>query len=78
MTAWDAARAPRGFVADSVYDHTSVLKMIEWRSDLPPLSTRDAGANNLAEVLDFKTKTRDAVDPPDYAVPPFVSPPCPA
>ncbi len=69
--------ARRGFVADGVYDHTSVLKMIEWRFGLRALSTRDAGANNLAEVLDFKTKWKDVSDPPDYAVPPFVSPPCP-
>ena len=70
-----APMARRGFVADGVYDHTSVLKMIEWRYDLPALSTRDAAANNLAEVLDFKSK--DVSVPADYAVPPFVSPPCP-
>jgi phospholipase C len=69
--------ARRGFIADGVYDHTSVLRMIEWRFGLPPLSTRDAGANNLAEVLDFKTKLKDLAAPPDYAVPPFVSPLCP-
>jgi phospholipase C len=67
--------ARRGFIAEGgTYDHTSVLRMIEWRFDLEPLSQRDAGANNLAEVLDFKT--HDPAPPPDYDVAPFVSPSC--
>jgi phospholipase C len=45
--------SPRGKVATGIYDHTSVLKMIEWRWGLRPLSVRDASANNLADVLDF-------------------------
>lgn len=43
----------RGFVSSGIYDHTSVLKMLEWRWNLPALTVRDGGANNLAEVLDF-------------------------
>src|SRR5207302_490103 len=46
-------RARRGFVSHRVYDHTSILKLIEWRWGLAPLSLRDATAHNLAEVLDF-------------------------
>ena len=46
-------RARRGHVAHDVYDHTSVLKMIEWRWGLAPLTPRDAAARNIAEVLDF-------------------------
>ena len=65
--------ARRGHVASGIYDHTSVLKMIEWRWNLAPLSVRDAAANNLAEVLDFSAKRRFA---PDYSVPPHSSPPC--
>lgn len=72
-----APMARRGFVAGEVYDHTSVLKMIEWRFDLPALSTRDEGANNLAEALDFLDfRKKFSVPPPDYDVPPFVSPAC--
>jgi phospholipase C len=63
--------ARRQFVAHSVYDHTSVLKMIEWRHHLAPLTPRDANARNLAEVLDF---CRGPVTTsPTYAVPPFVA-----
>jgi phospholipase C len=38
-----------------VFDHTSVLKLIEWRWNLAPLTPRDASGdvNNLAYVLDF-------------------------
>jgi phospholipase C len=63
-----------GAIARDVYDHTSILKMIEWRWSLPPLSVRDAAANNLAEALDFSV-TRHKL--PDYHVPSFVSVACP-
>ena len=61
--------SPRGAVAHGLYDHTSVLKMIEWRWNLRPLTVRDAGANNLAEALDFSN--------PDYSAPSFAIPPGP-
>ena len=68
--------APRSAVARGVYDHTSVLKMIEWRWGLAPLTVRDATANNLAEVLDF---SRPSLAAPAVAVPPSpIGVPCPA
>jgi phospholipase C len=51
------------------YDHTSVLKMIEWRWGLQPLSVRDANAKNLADALDLSTTNLAA---PDFAVPPVL------
>ncbi len=66
--------AAPGAIVQDTFDHTSVLKMIEWRWDLPPLSVRDAAANNLADALDFKLHRHIA---PDYVVPPFVSAACP-
>jgi phospholipase C len=57
----------RGFVAAGIYDHTSVLKMIEWRWNLRPLTIRDASARNLALALDFSFPD---VAAPQYAVPP--------
>ena len=57
-------RARRGAIAHETYDHTSVLKMIEWRHGLSPLSVRDAAARNLAEVLDFD-------NPPDLKAPAY-------
>jgi phospholipase C len=67
--------AAPGAIAQGVYDHTSVLKMIEWRWGLPSLSVRDAAANNLAEALDFSL-VRHGI--PDYVVPPFSSVACPS
>lgn len=45
--------ARRGYVSHDRFDHTSILKMIEWRFGLAALTVRDATANNLASVLDF-------------------------
>jgi phospholipase C len=45
--------AQREHVAVQGLDHTSLLKMIEWRWGLTPLTVRDETATNLAEVLDF-------------------------
>lgn len=69
--------ARRNFIAHNQYDHTSVLKMIEWRFGLPPLSARDQTANNLAEVLNFASPNASA---PAFNVPsgPFGSPCLPA
>ena len=45
--------ARRGRVAHGTYDHTSILKLLEWRFGLEPLSMRDTQASNLAGALDF-------------------------
>ena len=58
--------ARRKHISTTQFDHTSVLKMIEWRWRLDPLTVRDAGANNLASVLDF---TRPQLSAPQYSVP---------
>jgi phospholipase C len=57
---------PRGTVGHGLYDHTSVLRLIEWRWELPPLTVRDATANNLADLLDFSHPQLEA---PTIAVP---------
>jgi phospholipase C len=68
-------RARRGAVAHGVYDHTSVLRTIEWRWGLPALTPRDANARNLAEVLDFAAPLRRR--PAPYVVRPApAGPPC--
>jgi phospholipase C len=68
--------ARRGGVAHTLYDHTSVLRMIEWRWGLEPLTVRDANANNLATALTFVSPRLSA---PAYAVPPGpFGAPCPA
>ena len=52
--------ARRGAVSSVVFDHTSVLRLIEWRWALAPLTVRDADAHNLAEALDFSAPRRAA------------------
>jgi phospholipase C len=58
--------ARRGYTSHVLYDHTSVLRLIEWRWGLQPLTVRDATANNLAHELDF---VRTDVAAPVYEVP---------
>jgi phospholipase C len=67
-------RARRRHVAHDIYDHTSILKLIEWRFGLAPLTTRDAQARNLAEVLDFGHPPN--LTAPDWNVPPAAPLPC--
>lgn len=62
-------------IASGLYDHTSVLKMIEWRWGLRPLSQRDASDRpgdpaNLASALDFGRPRTALPEVPDLA--PFV------
>jgi phospholipase C len=42
----------RKSISSKVYDHASVLKLIESRWGLAPLTVRDAGANNLMDEID--------------------------
>jgi len=58
--------SPRATVQRGLYDHTSILKLIEWRWNLRPLTVRDANANNIAEALDF---SRANLSAPAFAVP---------
>lgn len=60
--------ARAGRISHNVYDHTSILKMIEWRWNLPPLTARDREASNLAESLDFHRPAN--LTPFDFTVPP--------
>jgi phospholipase C len=65
--------SPRGGVSHGLFDHTSVLKMIELRYGLEPLTVRDQTATNLAEALDFTAYNTNA---PAITAPEFVSLPC--
>jgi phospholipase C len=68
-------RARRGSVDHTVYDHTSVLRAIEWRWGLPALTPRDASAANIVGALDFGTAPR--LDVPTLTVPQVVAAVCP-
>jgi phospholipase C len=58
-------------INSGLYDHTSVLKLIEWRYDLKPLTKRDASneIGNLVHALEFSN--------PNYSVPALPTVPAP-
>lgn len=67
--------ARRGHTSHVLYDHTSVLRMIEWRWSVEPLTVRDRTANNPALELDFTSPRLEAAV---YPVPPVSGALCPA
>lgn len=56
----------RNYVSSKLYDHASILRLIESRWNLAPLALRDASANNLMDELDLAT--------PNLAVPTITVP----
>jgi phospholipase C len=59
-----------GLVSHTVYDHTSILKTVESKWNLPALTRRDANANDLLGCLDFALPPRFATPPALAAAPP--------
>jgi phospholipase C len=54
--------ARKHFVDHTLYDTTSILKFIEWRHGLKPLTKRDTEANNLLAAFNFdRSDTTDKV-----------------
>jgi phospholipase C len=51
------------------FEHTSVLRMIEWRWGLAALTARDANARNLVDMLDFSLARTDLPVIPTPAAP---------
>ncbi len=48
--------ARKDFVSHTVYDHTSILKTVEEKWNLPALTRRDANAASLFDMVDVKSK----------------------
>jgi len=61
--------APRKIEQAGPYEHCSILRMIEWRWGLAPMTLRDRYARNFAEALDF-TSRRAPIVLPRFAAPP--------
>jgi phospholipase C len=53
------------FVAHDVFDHTSILRFVETRFDLPALTRRDAAANPMLDLFDFNRPA--LLNPPHLA-----------
>lgn len=73
---WSGGNPGDPAVNSLVFDHTSVLKLIEWRWGLPPLTPRDASSdvNNLAYALDFNNPQTAVPSLPKPHTPFFVWP----
>jgi phospholipase C len=48
--------ARSGYVDHTQYQFESLLKFIEWRFNIPPLTDRDRNANNILNAFDFNQK----------------------
>ncbi len=48
--------AKKDFVSHTVYDHTSILKTVEEKWNLPALTRRDANASSLFDMVDLRSK----------------------
>ena len=57
--------ARQGYICHTRFDFTSPLKLIEERYGLPPLTARDATANDMLDCFDFHQKPL----PPDVITP---------
>lgn len=73
---WSTGNPSSPTVNSLVFDHTSVLKLIEWRWGLSPLTPRDASTdvNNLAYALDFSNPQTAVPSLPKPRTPFFVWP----
>ncbi len=63
--------AKPGYVSSTAYDHTSVLKLIEQKWNLPPLTERDRAAVAPLDMIDLHA-------PPAFLVPPTLPAPATA
>ncbi len=60
--------AKKHFVSHKLHDHTSILRFVEARFNLPAMTARDANADAMLDMFDFK-------DPPFMTPPGFDAPP---
>ncbi|HUY21466.1 MAG TPA: alkaline phosphatase family protein [Acidimicrobiales bacterium] len=65
--------AKRDYVSHVVHDHTSILRLLETKWNLPALSNRDANASNLLDTLDLTARRPPFLSPPTLAAAQAVS-----
>ncbi len=72
VSAW----SKKDYVSHQTFDHTSILKLVETKWNLPALTYRDANAHNMLDFLDLNAKTPPFAEPPQLKAPlnPFSSP----
>ncbi len=60
--------AKADYVSHVTYDHTSILKLVETKWNLPAMTRRDAAAANLLDMVDFSSKPQ-FLHPPTLPAP---------
>ena len=60
--------AKPGYVTSTVYDHTSILKLVQQKWNLPALTRRDAAATSPLDAVDFDAEPA-FLKPPDLPAP---------
>ena len=60
--------ARKNYVSHQVHDHTSILKLVETKWNLPALTYRDSTPSNLLDSIDL-TGTPAFLDPPTLPAP---------
>jgi phospholipase C len=72
VSAW----SKKDYVSHQVFDHTSILKLVETKWNLPALTFRDANAHNMVDFFDFSSTRPPFGDPPVLSAPsnPFAGP----
>ena len=63
-----SAYARKNHVSHTVYDHTSILKLVETKWNLPAITNRDAHAADLLDCLDLASPPA-FLDPPSLPAP---------
>jgi phospholipase C len=59
--------ARKNYVSHTLFDHTSICKLVETKWNLPAMTNRDANANNMLDMLDLKRPA--FIKPPKLADP---------
>jgi phospholipase C len=72
VSAW----SKKDYVSHQTFEHTSILKLVETKWNLPALTYRDANARNMLDFFDLNAAHPPFAEPPTLAAPknPFSSP----
>ncbi len=60
--------AKKHYVSHVLHDHTSILRFVEARFNLPAMTARDANADAMLDMFDFKNP--EFMTPPSFDAPP--------
>jgi phospholipase C len=71
-----SAHSKKDYVSHQTFDHTSILKLVETKWNLPALTYRDANARNMLDFFDLTSKRPPFAEPPVLKAPanPFSGP----